>query len=262
MFSILKLKFHPSISFCLSGAKSLRQQSKQRTLDLCPHPSLPAYPRKHRGVPSWEASTQWHMPGTLHLTRRDPGQKLKPTELVPFEKGEIKTEITYWIYTQPSSSVFFWSTTVIFNLTAWGFQVLLQCILAPADCKTVQETVGWISSKVPCCFKNWAVGGICYSLDVPVRWYWIKTHSYWGIKKSKHSTSRRQVAASLLMIHRNHKLSPTRDCVSCRMQLELMMLCWLWYEYTEKMLTIPARRILLCAVFALPVLAMIKFSAV
>lgn len=98
MFSILKLKFHPSISFCLSGAKSLRQQSKQRTLDLCPHPSLPAYPRKHRGVPSWEASTQWHMPGTPHLTRRDPGQKLKPTELVPFEKGEIKTEITYWIH--------------------------------------------------------------------------------------------------------------------------------------------------------------------
>lgn len=129
-------------------------ESKQRTLDLSPHPSLPAYPRKHRGVPSWEASTQRHMPGTPHLTRRDPGQKLKPTELAPFEKGEIKTEITYWIYTQPSSSVFFWSTTVIFNLTAWGFQVLLQCILAPADCKTVQEIVGWISSKVPCCFKK------------------------------------------------------------------------------------------------------------
>lgn len=110
--------------------------------------------------------------------------------------------------------------------------------------------------------KNWAVGGICYSLDVPVRWYWNKTHSYWGIKKSKHSTSWRQVAASLLMIHKNHKLSPTLDCVSCRMQLEVMLLCWLWYEYTEKMLTIPAQRTLLCAVFALPVLAMIKFSVV
>lgn len=81
-------------------------------------------------------------------------------------------------------------------------------------------------------------------------------------KNPKHSTSWRQAAASLVMIHKNHKLSPTLDCVNCRVPLETMPLCRLWYEHSKKMLTVPAQCARLCAVFAQPVLAKIMFSVV
>lgn len=77
------------------------------------------------------------------------------------------------------------STSMIFSLTIRGWQILLQSILAAVDWKVAQETVGWNSTQVPCCFEKLGYWQKHLSLNVPVIFiFGTKTHVYWRIKNN------------------------------------------------------------------------------
>lgn len=102
----------------------------------------------------------------------------------------------------------------------------------PGSSRLKGSSRNWNSVKVPCCFEELGYWQISLSLDVPVRFYWNKNSCFWRIQEFKQSTSWRQVVASLVMMHKKHKLSPTLNWWKLQgtFGADAFLQAWLWIQ--------------------------------